>query len=41
MWATENAGFVVKVERNLGLDFVKKNSANHCKIFSQFAAWCK
>jgi len=24
MWATENAGFIVKVERNLGLDFVKK-----------------
>ena len=26
MWVTENARFIVKVERNLGLDFVKKTA---------------
>jgi len=40
MGATDNAGFNAKVQRNLGLDFVKKNSTNHCKDFNQFTAKC-
>jgi len=31
MGAIENAGFYAKVQQNLGLDFVKKNSTNSAK----------
>jgi len=38
MGASENVGFNAKVQQNLGLDFVKKNSTNHYKNSNQFIA---